>query len=557
MGKRIHFRTLSALLPISSVALLAACGGGNNRTNIAAPAPPVAPSPPPAAEPIVPTFVDRTQAVGLMMESGFTADYTGMPSLFSGGAAIGDVDGDGDLDLFVTRGNAFNNRLLINDGGTFSVSSANPALTFPNGGAANFKLSGPVFADMDGDDHLDLFIGGLDGDPAKLFKGDGTGNFTDVTAGSGLDVMTSKNTISASLGDYDGDGDLDLAMAHWGTPRDASNPGETETLWRNDSAGGVIRFVSVSDPAGISSGLDLTVEGKIGRDHDYSFVPSFVDIDEDGDLDLLLVSDFRSSRVFTNNGDGTFTNATDTTQIIDSNGMGTDIGDVNQDGRPDWFVSSINANVLYRNMSGSMIPVQNSGAETGAWGWGSCFADFNLDGELDIYQTNGWVNNTGSSAAEPYDEDRTRLWIGEGDETYSDKAEDAGIADNQQGRAVICADFDNDRDTDILLLINGSSNGAIYWENRTPNTRAVSVRLIGPDGNKAAIGARVSLSAGGATQTQWVRVGSTFTAQTSPHLLFGLGASATPDQITVDWPDGAQTIVNSVSANEDVIVSRN
>lgn len=538
--------TLSAAL--GTVLGLSACGGGGSSSVTLAPI--VAPAPPP---PVSLSFSNQIGASGLGFSHEFDASYMGMPSLFAGGTAVGDIDADGDLDLFIVRGDVGENLLMINSGGAFARSTANPALDNVGGGS-NAKLSGPLLADFDGDGHLDLFIGGLDNDGSRLFKGDGAGGFSDVTAGSGIDAMTSENTISASAGDYDGDGDLDLAMAHWGTARLASAPGETETLWRNDSSAGVIQFTPVSEAAGISAGLGLTVDGKIGRDRDYSFVPNFTDIDVDGDLDLLLVADFRSSRVFQNNGDGTFTDVTDPTQITDANGMGTDIGDFNNDGQPDWFVSSINGNVLYENMSGTIISKTNSGAELGAWGWGSCFADFDLDGDQDIYQTNGWVNNTGSSPSEPYDEDRSRLWMNT-DGSFSDEAEDVGLLDTVQGRAVVCADFDSDLDVDILLLVNGSTDGAIYWRNDVINASSIGVQLDGPAGNKAGIGATITVEAGGATQTRWVRAGSTFTAQTPPTQIFGLGDLRVASTVTVDWSDGTQSVVNTVGAGTNLVMS--
>lgn len=542
-------------IPLLLSAGLSACGGGSGNNISAGPIVVAPPAPPAQATSSVPKFTDATTSNGLAHISGFDPAYTGMPSLFAGGAAVGDVDGDNDLDLFIVRGDTRSNLLMINDGsGRFSESMINPELSNPVGGTANLKLSGPVFADMDGDGDLDLFIGGLNNEGSRLFAGDGAGGFTDVTSGSGIDLLTSENTISAALGDYDGDGDLDLAMAHWGTARSAATPGETETLWRNDSAGGVIRFTPVSEAAGISAELGLSVEGKIGRDRDYSFVPNFADIDLDGDLDLLLVADFNSSRVFQNNGDGTFTNITDPTQITDTNGMGTDIGDFNNDGRPDWFVSSINSNRLYRNASGSLIDTPSASVDTGSWGWGSCFADFDLDGHLDIFQTNGWVNDTGASPNEPYTADKSRLWINDGSEVFSDKAEDAEMMDTEQGRAVVCADFDDDLDVDVLLLINGSEDGVIYWENEDSDKRAISVRLNGPVTNKQGIGAKITVEAPGGTQTRWVRIGSTFTAQTPARHLFGLNNDTQITQLTVDWPDGKQSVLGSASAGSRIVI---
>ena len=531
--------TRSRIAVALSATLLAACGGGGGGGT---PAPVVtAPPPPPVSSAPGLLFREVASARGLEHASGFSADYKGMPSLFAGGAAVGDVDGDGDLDLFILRGDARPNMLMLNNGEGGFTDATPAALALPGPDSTNLKLSGPLLADLDGDGALDLFAGGLAGDPSLVFRGDGRGGFTRVS--TALDSLTSANTVSASLGDYDGDGDPDLALAHWGTPRNGST--DTETLWRND--GGFV-FTSASDASGLSAALNTTADGKLGTGFDYSFAPNFADINRDGDLDLLLVSDFGATQVFQSEGDGTFTDVTDPTQITDSNGMGTDVGDVNGDGTPDWFVSSINGNRLYRSVDGTLIGQGSRGLEAGAWGWGSCMADFDLDGDLDIYQTNGWVEDAGASPQEPYTADRSRLWLNDGSANYTDVADAAGLRDEVQGRAVVCADFDGDLDTDILLLVNGSETGALLWENRIAGADALSVRVDGPDGGEA-LGAKLTLSTAAGTQTRWVRAGTTFTAQTPPWHVFGTEGTAVND-LRVDWPDGQTVTVNDIAPGD-------
>ena len=282
-------------------------------------------------------------------------------------------------------------------------------------------------------------------------------------------------------------------------------------------------------------------------------MPNFADIDADGRLDLLLVSDFRTSKVFRNLGGLRFEDITDPSRITDANGMGTDVGDVDNSGTPDWFVSSINGNRLYTNLGDTLGDDGRRGTEAGSWGWGSCMADFDLDGDLDIFQTNGWVENAGSPESEPYTADRSRLWLNDGAGVFTDEARALGISDEQQGRAVVCADFDGDLDADILLTVNGGE--AIYWENTIPGANAVAVALDGPAGNAAGIGAKVTLTTSGGTQHRWVRVGSTFTAQTSAIPLFGLGGAEVASEIVVDWPDGTQSRVSDVAAGQRVTVA--
>ena len=507
------------------------------------------PLPPPPATGAVLEFRQEAASRGLAYATDRTRTR-GMPSEFAGGASAGDVDGDGDLDLVVIRSDDSPNLLLINDGAANFTDATPAALALPDGGTGNFKLSGPTLADMDGDGALDLFIGGIDGDPTLVLRGDGAGGFTDVTAGSGLENMTSTNTLSAAFGDTDGDGDLDLAMAHWGTPRDARDPGETETLWRNDSTSGRILFSPVTEASGIRIDTAST-RGVLGAGHDYSFAPVFADFDTDGDLDLFMVSDFLTSQFFRNTGDGTFEDATDRNQITDTNGMGASAGDVTGDGVPDMFASSINGNRLYEATRGGLVNRSMAGLETGGWGWGSCMADFDLDGDLDIYQTNGWMNDSGSSPQEPYSEDRTRLWLNDGTGRFEDGARNANIDDMEQGRGAVCADFDGDGDVDVFQTLSKSDPGLRLHINRLDTERSVRVRAKGVAPNTAGIGLKLELDISGDTQARWLGINSNFTSHDPAEAVFGLG-TATAGELTVTWPDGrAQQI--SVSPGDLIV----
>lgn len=546
---------LRACAGIFAAVWVTACGGGTPAAVSTAP-PPVPPpvsTAPPDTE--VLAFSNQSFASGLSFSAGFSEDYTDMPRHFAGGAAAGDIDNDGDIDVLVLRGNTQPNLLFQNDGGVFT-NIADGLIANPNGGTANYKLSGPSFSDMDGDGHLDIFMGGMDGDPSLIFKGAGDGTFEDVSTSAGLGTMTSRNTVSAAFGDYDQDGDMDLALAHWGTPRSRLSPGETETLWRNQSQNGTIMFEPVSEAAAISAELALTSNGALGPDHDYTFSPNFADINDDGWPDLLSVADFAGSRVFINNQDGTFSNVTDTTQIIDSNGMGSAVGDYDNDGDVDWFVSSIDGNRLYENMDGTLINVTDfAGIAFGGWGWGSCFADFNLDGHLDIYQTNGWIENGGANPAEPFTRDRSRLWIADGDKRFTDEAGAIRIDDETQGRGVICADFDGDNDTDILLLISDADQGAIYWRNDSAAAHSVTLTFDGPPPNTAAIGTRVFITIGDIEQMREISAGSNFTSQNPPSQIIGMGEADIIDRIRVQWPDGTRTQMTDITAGQRLNIS--
>lgn len=552
----------------SAIALsigLAACGGGGggsastttptSGTATTSPAPTGGQSPASSTMPRGEntSFVNRADAFGFDFTFGFGPGLNPMVAQFAGGAASGDIDNDGDLDVFVTRGDSGPNLLYINEGGNFRESAAAAGVAFTEG-TTNGRHSGPTFGDLDGDGDLDLIMGGLEGGPIKLFANDGTGQFTDVSAGSGFDLASSDQTISIAFGDYDADGDLDVLMAHWGTPRNPDVPGETETLWRNDSQPGSMSFTPVSNVSGISMLLAFELpQGVLGPNFDYTFAPGFADIDGDRDLDILMVSDFRGSKMLLNNGNGTF--SASTFNPDDENGMGAAIGDYDNDGDLDWFVSSINGNRLFENGgTGNFTRNSASGVEPGGWGWGSCFADFNADGWLDIYQTNGWEAGKDPTASN-YVNDVTRLWMNSGDGTFTDEAEASSIDETDQGRGVVCDDFDNDGDVDVLLLTAEPNGAAYYWENQLQDANAIKVRLKGKAPNTFAVGAIIKLTVSDTEQTRMVAVNSNFTSHNSTDQIFGLGSNTQGD-LRIIWPNGTETIRPDVAAGETLVIEQ-
>ncbi|MDY7097664.1 MAG: CRTAC1 family protein [Pseudomonadota bacterium] len=553
-------RSFVAAVSMALAGGLSGCGEGGS-----APAPSAGPvnanpNPPPAtATATLPagentSFANMTSAMGFGHSFGFASGLNPMVAQFAGGAATGDIDADGDLDVFVTRGDLGPNLLYINQDGTFIEGAAAAGIAFTQSGGVNGRHSGPVFGDLDGDGDLDLLIGGLESGPTKLFANDGTGRFTDVSAGSGFDAAQADHTISMALGDYDGDGDLDVLMAHWGTPRDPVIPGETETLWRNDSTAGGMAFTPVSATSGVAGLLSFDLpQGVLGPNFDYTFAPGFADIDGDRDLDILMVSDFRGSKVLVNNGNGTFSAASFTPD--DENGMGAAIGDFDNDGDFDWFVSSINGNRLFENLGGANFSRNAaSGVEPGGWGWGSCFADFNADGWLDIYQTNGWEAGKDPSASN-YVNDVTRLWMNAGDGTFADAAQTSSIAETDQGRGVVCDDFDNDGDVDALLLTAEPKDAVYYWQNELSGANTIKVRLRGRAPNTFAVGAIVQMTIADTTQTRMVSVNSNFTSHNSTDQIFGLGPN-TQAGLRVIWPDGSETIRQNVSAGQTLEITQ-
>ena len=456
------------------------------------------------------------------------------------------------------------------------------ALRAPFAVWGNDRHSGPTFADMDGDGDLDLFVGGLYGDPSKIYENIGIDRcmFEDVTDNSPAlvnmtvdpvdpDLARAVHTLSAGFGDYDLDGDLDMYLTHWGTldtiyggtigPSNPS-PMETHHLWRNDFVeSGVLRFLNVSETSGISDHTWLT-RAYPGSNQitDYSFTPTFARLDGDLWPDIAITGDFQTSQIYLNNGDrATFSNLDNVSLQNAQYGMGSALGDVDNDGDLDWFVTSIfasaaegadsplNGNRFYTNLLDAGDPdlfadeTDQAGVDAGGWGWGACFLDIDNDSDLDIYHTNGWPAK-GFEGISIWDNDRSRVFVRNGGGTFDEAGASLGLDDNLSGRGVVCADFDHDGDVDILQLTDAASNSARLWENRSAaaGNNYLRIELEGLSPNTQAAGARifVSIDAVGPEQMREIMIGSNYTAQNPTVQIFGLAAATRVNQIRVEWP---------------------
>ncbi len=527
-----------------------------------------------------PPFVDVTEASNIAYQVGYTRPYLvreprAVTESTFGGAAAGDCDNDGDIDLFITYGNTGGpnggggpNRLYLNqlaeqgNGLLFEdiAEAAGVANTRPDG-ENNDRHSGPAFADMDGDGDLDLFLGGLHDDPSKIYENQGNCFFTDVTSNSpDIENMLASHTISAGFGDYDLDGDLDMFLTHWAT-RDrvygAVVDGEvqlleTDHLWRNESDESGIRFVNVSEETGMSDLAWSTraVDFHIWpQDADFTFTATFARIDGDPWPDIAIAADFGTTQLVINNRDGTFRSVDNEVLRAAQYGMGSAIGDIDNDGDLDWFVTSILGpgdesldlepwgNRLYTNDGLRLIDdTERLGVADGSWGWGACFLDIDNDSDLDIFHTNGW--------SEPYlghqvwQTPHARAFVMNEAGTYTERAQALGLAETTSGRGVVCADFDHDGDTDILELTDRPGNSARLWENRTAaaGRNFLRVKLEGLSPNTEAAGARIIAVTGDTTQMREIMIGSNYTSQNPTVQIFGLDSATTVDEILVQWP---------------------
>lgn len=201
-------------------------------------------------------------------------------------------------------------------------------------------------------------------------------------------------------------------------------------------------------------------------------------------------------------------------------------------------------NRLYRNKGdGKFEDVTSSaGVREGFWGWGSCMADFNNDGNLDIFHVNGWWRS-------PFTNDPSRLFISNGDGTFDEKSIEYNLIDESSGRGVVCFDFDRDGDID-LFISPYNSNVKLFRNDGGNKNNFINIKLKGVTPNTQAIGSRIYIEASGTTQMRELNSGNNYVSQNPVEQHFGLGNESIIDEVRVEWLDGKTTILNNINSNQ-------
>ena len=529
-----------------------------------------------------PNYVDVATRAGLTAKT-VVAGHESKDFLLSttgGGIALLDYDNDGWLDIFVVnswglsgfpKGNEPTNHLYKNNrDGTFTDVTAKSNLRHSGWG------QGVCVGDYNNDGFMDLYVTYYGKN--VLYRNNGDGTFTDVTRESGLLQPQDHWNSGAAFLDYDRDGRLDLFVSNYvsydsGLALYDSDPsllgvqspvlhgpaglqGSNNILYHNDGDG---TFTDVSKASGVAN-----------SEPTYGFTPCVADYDNDGWPDIYVANDSTPSLLFKNNHNGTFTEVGLLAGVaVDENGgtqggMGVDAGDYDGDGLLDIIKTNFSDQTtsLYHNRGNGFFSDRTFQAglstQTSSVKWGTAFADFDNDGQLDVFIVTGAIYPPGLSGrrlSPKENESKKILYRNVGNGRFEDISErsGAGLLLPRCSRGAAFGDIFNTGQ--INVVINNLNDTPTLLRNQSPSTNSwLLVRLVGTRTNRAAIGSRVIVETEGRRQIQEVRSGGSFCSQSDLRLHFGLGRAREATRIILKWLGGVQEIVEHVSANRLVVI---
>ena len=409
---------------------------------------------------------------------------------------------------------------------------------------------GAAAADYDGDGDVDLYV--LNYGPNVLYRNDGDGGFTDVTREAGLEEPLW--SVSAPWLDYDGDGDLDLYVANYleydaGAFRDfyaaqaypgpLAYEGQPDHLYRNNGDG---TFTDVTVEAGV-----LAADGR-------AMSAVAVDLDLDGDQDVYVANDAMSSAMWLNDGQGRFSDQAAPQGLAFGEGgqgassMGPAVGDVDRNGLLDVWIPDMGYGTLLSQREEGLFEDVTAQANLtvicGQYtGWGSGLVDFDNDSHLDLFVANG-------NAHHLYTEEDV-LARNDGRGRFVDVARSAGAYFRAKyvGRGAAFADYDNDGDIDLVVANLGDRPRLLRNDSENRNHWLEVVPLL-PNGRTLALGARVTVTAGGRPSILPVHAVSGYLSANDPRAHVGLGSATRAESVEIRWPDGELQQLGPVAADQ-------
>jgi tetratricopeptide (TPR) repeat protein len=532
------------------------------------------------------TFTDVTRQAGIEFQHFSGKRSSQLPEDMGSGAAWGDYDNDGWVDLVVAnevgpltiadserRQSPARARLYHNDHGKFSDVTDKAGIDFRGWGM------GVAWGDYDNDGNIDLVLTAYGRN--VLYHNNGNGTFTDRSRVSGVGAPVGFWT-GASWGDYNRDGFLDLYITGYvkykrpdkggaSSRYDVENPAsinpasfrpERNLLFRNNGNG---TFTEVAAAAGVA---DVTGRG---------LSAAWVDLDGDGWPDLYVANDQSDNALFRNLGNGKFADISHSARVADyRSAMGIAVGDWDNDGAQDLFLTHWLAqeNALYTNQLSeskkrvtggdvSKLTFMDEADRFGLGqisldfvGWATSFIDYDNDGKVDLFVVNGSTlqDKSDSTQLVPM---RNQLFWNQGRRAgFFDVSSVAGAAFAKEfvGRGAAFADYDNDGDEDVFIVNHGGP-GILLRNDGGNRNHWLQVEVRGTKSNRQGIGATVRVVVGDTTQTRQIGAQSSYLSQNSLIETFGLGAAVRADTVEVRWPAGARVVRAGVSSNQRLLIT--
>jgi enediyne biosynthesis protein E4 len=529
------------------------------------------------------TFKDISAESGITVPNISTAENRYIIESMSGGAAVFDCDNDGFLDVATVNGSSVEN---FKKGGDLfitlyrQIDGANTKIPKFENITASANLTrkgwgmGITAVDFDGDGNLDLFATGFGGN--ALYRGKGGCKFEDSTEKScvkGIGFQT-----GAAWADYDRDGDLDVFVAGYvyldlnnlpvfGSSKTCSYkgirvqcgprglPGERDFFYRNKGDG---TFEEVAEKIGLGD-----------KDKYFGLGVSFADYNNDGWLDLYVANDSSPNYLYKNNRDGTFSDVSFETGTSysgageEQGSMGVSFADYDNDGNADIFVTNFESeqNTLYRNLGnkGFLDVSAVAGVAQPAKpfvAWGTALSDFDNDGLLDLFVVNGHVypqmelvkSDTVKGFRQPLLLQRN---LGNG--KFEDISKVSGLRDLPMfsSRGAAFGDLNNDGLIDVIVT-NLGEKPIVLLNTSQNNNQKLLVKLIQNGKNYDAIGSRVTVKTDKSSLLQEVQAGASYLSQNDFRLHFGIPSDEKITSIEIFWSDGTKENIGKIEQNRIV-----
>jgi len=490
---------------------------------------------------VEPVFVDVAAEVGLDI----VHDASGSPPECAEshtGLAFGDYDGDGQVDVYV--GNVGSEGKLYRGVPQPDGLPRFEDVTAAAGLSGIDSVAMATFVDLEGDGDADLFIGrrGTNRVLENRRIPDGVARYEDITEAVGLG-LEDQRTMGVAFGDYDADGDLDLYVVNHAQcfPNGDMEIRAGDHLYENVDGAFVERTVYVTGPATASVG----------------FSASWIDVDRDADLDLVIINDAiggsigQPNALWRNDGPAPiegwrFTDISDESGVAlpAVNGMGLALGDLDDDGAVDLAFTNIGPNrLMLGDGAGHFADISDSAGIERArlpWGresitWATHLLDHDNDGDLDLYFSGGRIKGETHVPDAMFEQT--------GALSFDDVTWTSGLADPGHGKASALVDLDRDGAWDIVTT-NWAGRLRVHHNRAVPPEHHwLGVTLIGAGGNRDAVGAIVELEVAGATKTCFHTNRPSLGAGGETSCLFGLGTAEAVESLEVTWPDGATSSV--------------